>query len=138
MSIFINKETRIVVQGVTGQEGSFWTKHMLDMGATVVAGVTPGKEGQDVHGVPVFHTVAGAVETHAADAAMLFVPPRFTKDAIYEACVYTLVLEHVPQVPDWASCAAVCISGTTRPHTPAALGTSVYSMPNNIGVSARR
>ncbi len=85
MSIFINKETRIVVQGVTGQEGSFWTKHMLDMGATVVAGVTPGKEGQDVHGVPVFHTVAGAVETHAADAAMLFVPPRFTKDAIYEA-----------------------------------------------------
>ena len=51
MSIFINKETRIVVQGVTGQEGSFWTKHMLDMGATVVAGVTPGKEGQDVHRV---------------------------------------------------------------------------------------
>lgn len=85
MSIFINRETRIVVQGVTGQEGRFWTKHMLDMGAQVVAGVTPGKEGQEVHGTPVFHSVRRAVDAHAADAAMLFVPPRFTRDAIYEA-----------------------------------------------------
>ena len=89
MSIFVNSATRILVQGITGQEGSFWTKHMLDMGAQVVAGVTPGKEGQEIHGVPVYHTVSRAVVatggTTVPDAAMLFVPPRFTKDAVYEA-----------------------------------------------------
>ena len=72
MSIFVNKDSRVAVQGVTGKEGSFWTRHMKEMGTQVVFGVTPGKEGQDVAGVP-------------ADVAMLFVPPRFTKDAIFEA-----------------------------------------------------
>lgn len=85
MSIFVDQNTRIIVQGVTGKEGSFWTGHMLDMGATVVAGVTPGKEGQEVRGVPVYHSVARARTAHDADAAMLFVPPRFTKDAVFEA-----------------------------------------------------
>jgi succinyl-CoA synthetase alpha subunit len=85
MSIYVDKNTRIIVQGVTGKEGSFWTKHMLDMGANVVAGVTPGKEGQEVQGVPVYHSVRRAVSAHEADAAMLFVPPRFTKDAVFEA-----------------------------------------------------
>lgn len=85
MSIYVDRNTRVVVQGVTGKEGSFWTKHMLDMGASVVAGVTPGKEGQEVEGVPVYHSVRRALSAHAADAAMLFVPPRFTKDAVLEA-----------------------------------------------------
>jgi succinyl-CoA synthetase alpha subunit len=85
MSIFVDQNTRIIVQGITGKEGSFWTGHMLDMGATVVAGVTPGKEGQEVRGVPVYHSVARARAAHDADAAMLFVPPRFTKDAVFEA-----------------------------------------------------
>lgn len=85
MSIFVDKETRIVVQGVTGKEGSFWTKHMLEMGAAVVAGVTPGKEGQKAEGVPVYHSVRRAVASHGAEAAMLFVPPKFTKDAVLEA-----------------------------------------------------
>lgn len=85
MSIYVNRETRILVQGITGNEGAFWTRHMLDMGSKVVAGVTPGKEGQDVHGVPVFHSVARAVARTDVDAAMLFVPPRFTRDAVYEA-----------------------------------------------------
>lgn len=85
MSIFIDEHTRIVVQGITGKEGAFWTGHMLDMGATVVAGVTPGKEGQEVRGVPVYHSVARAQAAYEADAAMLFVPPRFTKDAVFEA-----------------------------------------------------
>lgn len=85
MSIFVDQNTRIVVQGITGKEGSFWTGHMLDMGARVVAGVTPGKEGQSVRDVPVYHSVARATAAHGADAAMLFVPPRFTKDAVFEA-----------------------------------------------------
>lgn len=85
MSIFITRETRVLVQGITGKEGSFWTGHMIDMGTNVAAGVTPGKEGQSVFGRPVYHTVRRAVGEHEVDAAMLFVPPRFTKDAVFEA-----------------------------------------------------
>ena len=85
MSIFCDTATRIIVQGITGTEGRFWTRHMVEMGARVVAGVTPGKEGQEVEGVPVYHSVARAVAHHPADAAMLFVPPRFTMDAVFEA-----------------------------------------------------
>jgi len=85
MSIFVDTNTRILVQGITGKEGSFWTGHMLDMGANVLCGVTPGKEGETVRDVPVYHSVRRAVADHPVDAAMLFVPPRFTKDAIFEA-----------------------------------------------------
>lgn len=85
MSIFIDRTTRVLVQGITGSEGAFWTKHMIDCGTTVVAGVTPGKQGQSVEGVPVFHTVRQAVSATGADAAMIFVPPRLTMDAVMEA-----------------------------------------------------
>jgi len=85
MSIYIDEDTRIIVQGITGKEGSFWTKHMKEMGSNVVAGVTPGKEGQEVEGIPVFHSVRNAAAKYKADAAMLFVPPKFTMDAVMEA-----------------------------------------------------
>lgn len=85
MSIFIDDKTKVLVQGITGGEGSFWTKHMVEMGTKVVAGVTPGKAGQAVEGVPVYNTVRTAVEESGADATILFVPPRFAKDAIFEA-----------------------------------------------------
>ena len=85
MSIFIHKDSRVVVQGVTGKEGAFWAKHMKDMGTQVVFGVTPGKEGQDVDGIPVYHSVRRGIKDHPADVAMLFVPPKFTKDAVFEA-----------------------------------------------------
>jgi succinyl-CoA synthetase alpha subunit len=85
MSIFIDSGTRVIVSGITGKEGGFWTGHMRDMGTQVVAGVTPGKGGQDASGVPVFDSMREAVDTHPADAAMLFVPPRFTMDAVMEA-----------------------------------------------------
>ena len=84
MSIFIQKETRVLVQGITGSEGSYWTKHMKELGTNVVAGVTPGKGGQEVEGIPVFNTVQDAVDATQADASVLFVPPRFTYDAIFE------------------------------------------------------
>jgi succinyl-CoA synthetase alpha subunit len=85
MSIFIDQSTKVLVQGITGGEGSFWTKHMIDLGTNVVAGVTPGKEGQVVEGKPVYNTVRKAVENHEVEASMLFVPPRLTKDAVFEA-----------------------------------------------------
>lgn len=85
MSIFIQKDTKVVIQGITGSEGSFWTKHMIDMGTNVVAGVTPGKAGLVVEGVQVYNSVRDAAQEHHIDAAMLFVPPKFTKDAVLEA-----------------------------------------------------
>lgn len=85
MSIFIDRNTRVCVQGITGKEGSFWTKHMIDLGTQVVCGVTPGKEGQRIEGRPVYHSVRRAVENHQIDASMLFVPPKLTKDAVMEA-----------------------------------------------------
>lgn len=85
MSIYIQKDTKVLIQGITGSEGSFWTKHMIDMGTNVVAGVTPGKAGQEVEGVQVYNSVEDAVAATGADASMLFVPPRFTKDAVLEA-----------------------------------------------------
>jgi len=85
MSIFIDKSTRVLVSGITGTEGSFWTKHMIDMGTNVVCGVTPGKEGEQVEKVPVFHSMKRAIASHEVDAVMLFVPPRFVMDAVFEA-----------------------------------------------------
>jgi succinyl-CoA synthetase alpha subunit len=85
VSVIIDAQTRVLVQGITGQEGRFWTGHMIGLGTNVVSGVTPGKEGQEVEGVPVFDTVRRATEEFAADASLLFVPPRFARDAVYEA-----------------------------------------------------
>ena len=85
MSIILDQTTRILVQGITGGEGRFWTKHMLDYGSKVVAGVTPGKEGETVEGIPVYNSVRRAVDEHAIEASILFVPPRFAKDALFEA-----------------------------------------------------
>ncbi|MDR3177123.1 MAG: succinate--CoA ligase subunit alpha [Desulfovibrio sp.] len=84
MSVFIDRDTTVEVQGATGREGSYWLKHMKEMGTNVVFGVTPGKEGQDVEGVPLFHSVRRGMREHPAELAMLFVPPRFTKDAVFE------------------------------------------------------
>ncbi len=85
MSILVDKDTRVCVQGITGRDGSFHTKGMLDYGTPVVAGVTPGKGGQEVHGVPVFNTVQEAVEATDANTSATYVPARFAPDAIYEA-----------------------------------------------------
>ena len=85
MSIFIDQSTRVLIQGVTGKEGSYWTKHMKEMGTRITAGVTPGKEGQTVEGIPVYHSVKRAAANREIDTSMLFVPPRFTRDAVFEA-----------------------------------------------------
>lgn len=85
MSILIDGHTRVLVQGMTGREGSFWTKHMRDMGTKVTGGVTPGKEGEEVAGIPVFHTVRRSLRNAPAEASVLFVPPRAAKEAVFEA-----------------------------------------------------
>jgi succinyl-CoA synthetase alpha subunit len=85
MAIIVGEDTRLVVQGITGREGSFHATRNRDYGTSVVAGVTPGKGGRDVAGIPVYDTVAEAVEREGANTAMVFVPPRFAADAIYEA-----------------------------------------------------
>lgn len=85
MSILIDDKTRVVVQGITGSEGTFHTTQMIEYGTHVVAGVTPGKGGQTHLGVPVFNTVAEAVKETGADASGIFVPPPFAADAVMEA-----------------------------------------------------
>lgn len=85
MAIFIDKNTKVIVQGITGYQGSFHTQQMLEYGTQVVGGVTPGKGGEWVEGVPVFDTVETALEATGANTSVIFVPARFAPDAIYEA-----------------------------------------------------
>jgi len=85
MSILIDKSTRLVVQGITGRDGAFHTKQMVDYGTKVVAGVTPGKGGEQVHGVPVYDSVAEAVAATKANTSVIYVPAPFAADAIEEA-----------------------------------------------------
>ncbi len=124
MSIFIDGTTRVEVQGATGKEGSYWMKHMVEMGTKVVFGVTPGKEGQAVEGVPIYSSVQRGVKKHPADLAMLFVPPRFTKDAVFEAldagikkivtAAEGIPLHELAQIRRAAlSCGAMVIGGNT-------------------------
>jgi succinyl-CoA synthetase alpha subunit len=101
MSILIDKATRVVCQGITGKAGEFHSKNCIEYGTKLVAGVTPGKGGQTALGVPIFDTVFEAVEKEGADAAMIFVPPAFTGDAILEAMdagcrVVVAITEGVP------------------------------------------
>ena len=85
MSILVDEKTRVVVQGITGNEGLFHTRQMVEYGTKVVAGMTPGKGGQKVDGIPVFNTVAEAVKNTGANASAIFVPPAFAADSILEA-----------------------------------------------------
>lgn len=101
MSILINENTRLIVQGITGKEGSYHASLMKKYGTKVVAGVTPGKGGQEIEEIPVFNSVDEAVKNTEADASILFVPPGFTKDGILEAIdsgikVIVTIAEGVP------------------------------------------
>ena len=101
MAIIIDKDEVILVQGITGKQGAFHTGQMLAYGAKVAAGVSPGKGGQEVQGVPVYNTVAEAMEKHPITATILFIPAPGVKDAAFEAMtagIQTLVIitEHVP------------------------------------------
>ena len=101
MSILVNKDTKVIVQGITGKAATFHTKQMLAYGTQIVGGVTPGKAGQTVEGVPVFNTVRDAVEGTGATASVIYVPARFAADSIMEAIdaqldVVVCITEHIP------------------------------------------
>ncbi|MDL4840049.1 succinate--CoA ligase subunit alpha [Aquibacillus rhizosphaerae] len=101
MSVFINKDTKVIVQGITGSTALFHTKQMLEYGTKIVGGVTPKKGGTEVEGVPVFDTVQGAVEQTGANASVIYVPAPFAADAIMEAVDAELdlvicITEHIP------------------------------------------
>jgi len=85
MTIFVNKDSKILVQGITGKEGSFHTEKCLEYGTKIVCGVTPGKSGQKIFDLPVFNCVADAIKYHKIDASLIFVPPKFAADAVMEA-----------------------------------------------------
>ena len=104
MSILLNKDTTFIVQGITGREAVNLTRECLDYGSKVVGGVTPGRKGREVHGVPVFDTVAQAVADHGGpiDGSVVTVPPAFTKDAVFEAIengikLIVIVTERIPR-----------------------------------------
>lgn len=101
MSIFVDKNNKVLVQGATGHQGQFHIKEMLNFGTNVVAGVTPGKAGEEVHGVPVFNNVKEAVDKTGANTSLILVPARFAKDAVFEALdadIKTIVVitENIP------------------------------------------
>ncbi len=101
MAIMVGRETKVIVQGITGHQGQFHTKSMKEFGTKVVGGVTPGKGGSAVEGVPVFETVHEAVEQTGANSSCIFVPARFAKDAVFEAVnaglgLVVVITEHIP------------------------------------------
>ncbi len=119
MSVLVNKDTRVLVQGITGKEGSFQTQRCIEYGTKVVAGVTPGRGGEKTeHGVPVFNTVNDAVRETGADCALIFVPPPFAADAILEAADASIPLavcitEGIPTL-DMVKVKRAINGGTTR------------------------
>jgi succinyl-CoA synthetase alpha subunit len=118
MSVLVNEKTRVIVQGLTGREGSFHAQQMIEYGTKVVGGVTPGKGGTKHIGVPVFDTVAQAVEKTKANASVIFVPPPFAADAILEAIdarlpLVVCITEGIPTI-DMVRVAAALKDSATR------------------------
>jgi succinyl-CoA synthetase alpha subunit len=142
MAILIDKQTRVLVQGITGYQGEFHTRRMLDFGTKVVAGMTPGKGGQNVAGVPVFDTVADAVKDTGATASCIFVPARGVKDAALEAIASRLnpiviITEHVPvhdaiQLVAAARAANVVVVGPNGPGLASPGKCKIGIMPNDL------
>jgi succinyl-CoA synthetase alpha subunit len=144
MSILVNKETRLIVQGLTGREGRFHADQMLAYGTKIVAGVTPGKGGQEVLGVPVFNSVAEAKQATQANASIIYVPARFAADAILEAAdagldLVVCITEGVP-VLDMISVRAYLDQTSTRligPNCPGVITpgeAKVGIMPGHIHI----
>jgi succinyl-CoA synthetase alpha subunit len=127
MGIIVDKNTKAIVQGITGTQGSFHTKLMLEYGTKIVAGVTPGKEGTNVCGVPVYDTVEKAVEEHKANASIIFVPAPFAAEAVLEALenglkTIVVITERIP-VKD-----AICMMAYAKKYDATIVG------PNTPGI----
>lgn len=153
MAILVDKNTRLLVQGITGREGSFHTKQMMDFGTSIAAGVTPGKGGSEIYGIPVFDSVKDAVEETDPNASVIFVPAKFAPDAIFEAIdseieLIVCITEGIP-VHDMMRVCAYLENSSSRllgPNCPGVTApgeSKVGIMPNpihsqgNIGVVSR-
>ncbi|MHA2609474.1 MAG: succinate--CoA ligase subunit alpha [bacterium JZ-2024 1] len=153
MGILIDENSRVVVQGITGREGQFHTERMLEYGTKVVAGVSPGKKGTKVHGVPVFNTVAEAVEETGCDVACVFVPALFAADAVMESAfagipLIVVITEGIPvqdaiRMNYYAKMRGSRVIGPNGPGIITAGKCKVGIMPNeifrkgNVGVISR-
>jgi succinyl-CoA synthetase alpha subunit len=153
MSILVNKETRLLVQGITGREGLFHTQQMVAYGTKVVAGVTPEKGGEWVAGVPVFDTVKAAVDSTGANCALMFVPARFAPDAMFEAAdagiqLIVAITENIPvqdmmKARNYLDHKGVRLVGPNCPGllTPGEAKVGIIpghvARPGNIGIVAR-
>ena len=153
MTKFINKDTRVVVQGITGSQGMFHTRLMKEYGTKIVAGVTPGRGGQESEGVPVYDTIHEAQDNHEIDASIIFVPAPFSLDAALEAIEADLdpvivITEGVPVVDSIKVVAAAKAKGTTivGPNTPGVIKAGESKMgimpaqvfkKGNVGIISR-
>jgi succinyl-CoA synthetase alpha subunit len=136
LSVIVNKDTRVVVRGITGNEGRYHTASMLGYGTNIVAGVTPGKAGQNIEGVPVYDKVEDAINKHGANTSILFVPARFAKDAVLEDItegIKTIVVitEGIPQIDEIAMMAHARQNNVTivGPNCP-----GIINPPNKIKI----
>lgn len=150
--IYLDKDTKCLVQGITGKQGSFHTEQMLEYNTNIVAGVTPGKGGQDFMGVPIFNSIAEAKENYEINASIIFVPAKFAKDAAFESIrnldLVVIISEHIPvhdslQIMNYAEEMGTTVIG---PNTPGIISPGVGKlgiMPThifdkgNVGVISR-
>jgi succinyl-CoA synthetase alpha subunit len=153
MAIYINKQTRVLVQGITGKQGSFHTGQMLKYGTGIVGGVSPGKGGQSVEGVPVFGTVFEAMEKQPAEASILFIPAPFARDAALEALdagikLVVLIPEHIPlhdamDIMSYAKTKDAVVVGpntfglVSSGHCKIGIMPNKYFIPGPVGVVSR-
>ncbi|MFB6489927.1 MAG: succinate--CoA ligase subunit alpha [Thermoproteus sp. AZ2] len=155
MTVLVGPNTKVIVQGITGKEGSFHAQRMLEYGTKVVGGVTPGKGGATVAGLPVFDTVEEAVRATGANASVVFVPARFAPDAVYEAVdagikLVVVITEHIPihdtlRFVNYAKARGVDVIGPNCPGIVAPLvrvklgimPNNIYQTPGRIGVISR-
>ena len=142
MSILVDENTKVVVQGITGKEGTFHTRQMLGYGTNIVSGVTPGKGGQTVEGIPVLNRIRDAVDRYGANASCIFVPPPFASDAIFEAAdagihVIVCITEGIPTLDMVKTAHFIGKRGSflIGPNTPGIISpgkTKVGIMPGHI------
>lgn len=154
MAVVITKDTKVVVQGATGHQGQFHIKAMKDFGTNVVAGVTPGKKGDSVHGVPVFNDCFDAVSSAGANTSLVFVPAPYAKDAVYEALdaglkTVIVITEHIPvhDALDFVHYAKYKGATLIGPNCPGAASPPVHAKvgilpgmifkPGNVGIASK-
>lgn len=153
MSILIDQDTKVIIQGITGNQGRYHTQQMLEYGTKIVAGTSPGKEGEEVFGVPVFNSIENALKEKNANCSIIFVPAKFAKDAVFEALeneikLIVVITEHIPfhdsmKFIHYAKYKDAIIIGPNTPGIVSVGKSKVGILPNkifkngNVGVVSR-